>query len=74
MYDYSITMMLQITDDDDKDNYRLVCIFIIIVITIDVLIVSYILLTVTFIHRRMVQMLSIGPVGIRNGMWWRFFL
>ena len=71
MYDYSITMMMLITDDD-KDNYRLVCIIIIIVITIDVLIVSYMLLTVTFIHHRMVEMLSIGPVSIRNGMFWRF--
>ena len=65
------------------DVYVMVIMIVIVfIISIDELIVSYMyllymslwqsVLTFTSIHHSIVEMLSIGPVIIRNGMWWSF--
>ena len=81
-YNYSITMMIMSTDDEIiVDN---LVSLLLLSRWIDVLIVFYLatasymyllymflwhsVLTVTFIRHRMVTMLSIGPVNIKNGM------
>ena len=73
-YYYSITMMMMSTDYD-KDNYknRHRCVDYHLYATSSYMhllhmFLRHSVLTVTFIYHRMVKMLSIMPVNIKNGM------
>ncbi len=75
-YDYyfSITMMMMSTDNDKdncKNRHRCVDCFLYATSSYMYLLYMFLrhsVLTVTFIHHRMVEMLSIWPVNIKNGM------
>ena len=73
-YNYSITMMMMSTDyvkDNCKNRHRCVDCYLYATSPFMYLLHMYMwhsVLTFIFIHRRMVKMLSIGPVKKKNGM------